>query len=304
MITKNVSIAIVLATASAIVNAQGDSSNTAARSVHAVKPWDDIATVLGSDDVDDEATFSISASQLDFGQDAILPPDVEASVDQFSFSFEVKVAKQAVTADTLIRDEEGNLVRMGEVAYSLLVASPTDRDSGTVALISVDHKTGETNGFVQKKGAKAMHIRQNKGRSIVSEEEAEFVPPAWACNVAKEHVDDPVRHRHLEEDGHHHDHHDQHHHDHEHEHEHDDHGLDGNDLSGSFENLRQSLRGTDVRHIGKRRKLQDANVGYSYEVDLHIEFDQQLVTNNGGLQETYNYINALMTMANQIYEHE
>jgi hypothetical protein len=119
--------------------------------------------------------------------------------------------------------------------------------------------------------------------------------------VDKEHhVDDTVRHRHLEEDGHHHDHHDQHHHDHDH----DNHGLDGNDLSGSFENLRQSLRGTDVRHIGKRRKLQDANVGYSYEVDLYIEFDQQLVTNNGGLQETYNYINALMTMANQIYEHE
>jgi hypothetical protein len=234
-------------------------------------------------------------------------------VDQSTFSFEAKVAKQAVTADTLIRDEEGNLVRMGEVDYSLLVASPTDRDSGTVALISVDRKTGETNGFVQKKGAKAMHIRQNKGRSIIAEEEAEFVPPAWACNVDKEHhvddtvrhrrkhVDDPVRHRHLDEDGHHHDHHV--HHDHHH-HEHDNHGLDGNDLSGSFEILRKSLRGTDVSHIGKRRKLQNANVGYSYQVDLYIEFDQQLVTNNGSLKKAYNYINALLTMANQIYEHE
>jgi hypothetical protein len=112
-------------------------------------------------------------------------------------------------------------------------------------------------------------------------------------------VDDTVRHRHLEEDGHHHDHHDQHHHDHDH----DNHGLDGNDLSGSFENLRKSLRGTDVSHIGKRRKLQNTN-GYSYQVDLYIEFDQQLVTNNGSLKKAYNYINALLTMANQIYEHE
>jgi hypothetical protein len=303
MIVKNLSIAIVLAITSTLSNAQGNSRNTIASGVHTVKPWDDIVTAIESDAVDAGATFTISASQVDFGQDSILPPDVEASVEESTFTFDVKVATPAVTADTLIRDEEGNLVRMGEVAYSLLVASPTDRDSGTIALISVDHKTGETNGVVQKKGAKAMHIHQSKGRSIVSEEEAEFVPPAWACNVAEEHEEDPLRHRHLEEDGHHHDH---HHHDHDHHHHgHDDHGLDGNDLSGSFENLRKSLRGTDVSHIGKRRKLQDANVGYSYQVDLYIEFDEQLViNNNNNLVQTYNYITALMTMANQIYEHE
>jgi hypothetical protein len=304
MIFKNLSIAIVLAITSSIVNAQDNSNNTIASSVHTVKPWDDIATAIESDAVDAEATFTISAAHVDFGQDAILPPDedamlppdVETSVEESTFTFDVKVATPAVTADTLIRDEEGNLVRMGEVDYSLLVASPTDRDSGTIALISVDHKTGETNGVVQKKGAKAMHIHQRKGRSIVAEEEAEFVPPAWACNVAEEHEEEPLRHRHLEEDDHHHD----HHHDHDHHH----HDLDGNDLSGSFQNLRKSLRGTDVSHIGKRRKLQDANGGYSYQVDLYIEFDKQLVTNNGDLEKTYKYITALVTMANQIYEHE
>mmetsp|Transcript_20667 Transcript_20667/g.34058 ORF Transcript_20667/g.34058 Transcript_20667/m.34058 type:complete len:644 (-) Transcript_20667:56-1987(-) len=193
---------------------------------------------------------------------------------------------------------------MGELAYSLLVPSATDRESGTMALISVDHKTGEANGIVQKtgSGAAAMHIRQKKGRSIVAEEEAEFVPPAWECTVAEEHEEDPLRHRHLEEeDGHHHD----DHHDHSHHHHDHDHGLDGNDLPGSFEHLRKSLRGADVSKIGKRRKLQDSNLPYSYQVDLYIEFDQKLVQNNGGsIQNTYNYINSLVTMANQIYEKE
>ena len=148
-----------------------------------------------------------------------------------------------------------------------------------------------------------MHIRQKKGRSIVAEEEAEFVPPAWECTVAEEHEEDPLRHRHLEEeeDGHHHD----DHHDHSHHHHDHDHGLDGNDLPGSFEHLRKCLRGADVSKIGKRRKLQDSYLPYSYQVDLYIEFDQKLVQNNGGsIQNTYNYINSLVTMANQIYEHE
>lgn len=306
MMFQNLSIAIVLAAIySSSVNAQSDSNNTSANIVRSIKPWDDIVTAIESDAFDAKATYTISASHMDFSQDAILPPDVEASIDESTFSFEVNVATPAVTADTLIRDEEGNLVRMGELAYSLLVPSTVDRESGTMALISVDHKTGETNGVVQKKGSKAMHIHQNKGRSIVAEEEAEFVPPAWECTVAEEHEEDPLRHRHLEEDDHHHHDHDDHdHHDHDHHHHHE-HGLDGNDLPGSFENLRKSLRGADVSKIGKRRKLQDANVNYSYQVDLYIEFDQKLIDNNGGkLANAYSYINSLVTMANQIYEHE
>ena len=299
MIFRNHSIAIVFATISAIVNAQGSSDTIALR------PWDDIAAAIDSDAVDNKATLTISASHFDFGQNAILPPDVEASIDESTFSFDVNIATSAVTPETLIRDEEGNLVRMGELAYSLLVPSDNDRTAGTVALISVDHKTGETNGIVQRKDSQAMHIRQKKGRSIVAEEEAEFVPPEWSCTVAEEHEEDPLRHRHLEEDAHdhehdhHHDDHSHHHHDHDH-----DHGLDGHDLPGSFEHLRKSLRGTDVSKIGKRRELQDTSEGYSYQVDLYIEFDQELVDVNGGLQQTYNYINALTVMANQIYEHE
>lgn len=301
MIFKNLSIAILLAATSTIVNAQGNSSNnTKASSVRTIKPWDDIATAISGDASDTKATFTILGSHMDFGMNDILPPDVEASIEESTFSFEVSVATPAVTADTLIHDEEGNLVRMGELSYTLLVASPADRDSGTMALISVDHKTGETNGIVQKKDLKAMHISQNMGRSIVAKEEAEFVPPAWACNVAEEHEEEPMRHRHLEEDGH--DHHD-HHEDHDHSHHHD-HGLDGKDLSGSFENLRKSLRGTDVSNIGKRRKLQDAIVGSTYQVDLYLEYDQAMVDQQGSKANAESYIIKLVTIANTIYEPE
>ena len=320
MIYQNLSIAIILATIySTIVNAQSNATSTSANIARAVRPWDDIVTAIESDAFDAKATYTISASHMDFSQNAILPPDVEASIDESTFIFEANVATPAVTAETLIHDEEGNLMRMGELAYSLLVPSSTERESGTMALISVDHKTGETNGIVQKKGSKAMHIHQHKGRSITAEEEAEFVPPAWECTVAEEHEEEPLRHRHLEEDGQHHhhddhDHHDHdHHHDHGHDHDHDhdhhhhhhDHGLDGNDLPGSFENLRKSIRGADVSKIGKRRKLQDANAGYNYQVDLYIEIDKELVDNNGGdISKAFAYVNSLVTMANQIYEHE
>ena len=303
MIFKNLSIAISLVTTTytTIVSAQGNYNNTRATTVRAVRPWDDIAAAIESDAVDAKATYTISASHLDFGQDAILPPDMEASIEETTFTFEVNVATPAVTADTLILDEDGNFVRMGELSYSLLVPSSTDREAGTMALISVDHKTGEANGIVQKSKAAAMHIRQKKGQSIVAEEEAEFEPPAWECTAADEHEEEPLRHRHLEEDGHHHD----HHHDHSHHHHNHDHGIDGNDLPGSFENLRKSLRGADVSKIGKRRKLEDPELDYNYQVDLYIEIDKELVANNGGsVDKAYAYVNALVTAANVLYESE
>eukprot|EP00986_Skeletonema_menzelii_P004070 scaffold1349_cov94-Skeletonema_menzelii.AAC.2 len=77
MMFQHLSIAIVLATTTyvTIVSAQGNFNNTRASTVRAVKPWDDIITALESDAVDAKTTYIISASQVDFGQDAILPPD-------------------------------------------------------------------------------------------------------------------------------------------------------------------------------------------------------------------------------------
>ena len=308
MMFKNLAIALVLATTSVLVVDAQDDSNSATTSASSsssrvIKPWDDIASAIEADAADSKATFTISASHLNFGQDSILSPEDEASIEENAFSFDVNVAIPAVTADTLISDEDGNVVRMGDLSYSLLVPSQSEFDDGTVALISVDHNTGEVNGFVQKKDStKGMLINQEKGRSITAVEGSEFEPPAWECSVTEEHENEPVRHRLLEGD-HHDDHsyegHD-HHHDHDvHIHNHD-HGLDAQDLVGSLENLRKSLRGADVS-FGDRRRLQGS---YQYEVKVYVEYDQTLVNYNGGQSNTINYINSLFTMANQIYEKE
>jgi hypothetical protein len=297
MIFRYLSVALVLAATSPIINAQGRSDS------RPVKPWDDIGSAIAAEAANSKATFTISASDVDFGTAAILDPNETAHIEESLFTFEVTVANSAVTPDTILLDDSGNYERMGETAYSLLVASPSDREDGTMALLSVDHKTGVAKGIVQKKGQNAMHIQQNKGRSITAEKEPEFVPPAWACEVEAEHTDDPIRHRHLTEDDHedhHHDHdlHDQHHHHHEHEH-----GLDASDLSIGVENLRKSLRGSDI--MNKRRKLQDSNAPYNFQIDLYIEIDDEFVSNNGGdLGASYAYVNTLITFANTIYEPE
>lgn len=306
---KNLAIALVLATTSVLVVDAQDDSNSATTSASSsssrvIKPWDDIASAIEADAADSKATFTISASHLNFGQDSILSPEDEASIEENAFSFDVNVAIPAVTADTLISDEDGNVVRMGDLSYSLLVPSQSEFDDGTVALISVDHNTGEVNGFVQKKDStKGMLINQEKGRSITAVEGSEFEPPAWECSVTEEHENEPVRHRLLEGD-HHDDHsyegHD-HHHDHDvHIHNHD-HGLDAQDLVGSLENLRKSLRGAD-ESFGDRRRLQTSP---SYEVKVHVLYDYALKAKNGGSDaNTINYINSLFTAASQIYASE
>ena len=290
MIFQYLSVALVLAaSSSSVVNAQGH-----------IKPWESIGSALA--DADSKATFTISASSMEFGLDAILSPDVEASIEESLFTFDVVVANPAVTPDTIMKDEEGNLVRMGELAYSLLIPSVSDQDDGTVALISVDHKTGVANGVVQKKDSDAMHIHQKSGRSITAEKEPEFEPPEWACTVADEHSDEPIRHRRLTENHHDHQDHDHEGHDHHHHHHHNDHGLDAPDLSTAVENLSKSLRGSDITR--KRRKLQN-NEDYSYWLDIHVEVDTQFVNNNGGtIESASNYVNALFTLANSIYEKE
>jgi len=306
---KNLAIALVLATTSVLVVDAQDDSNSATTSASSsssrvIKPWDDIASAIEADAADSKATFTISASHLNFGQDSILSPEDEASIEENAFSFDVNVAIPAVTADTLISDEDGNVVRMGDLSYSLLVPSQSEFDDGTVALISVDHNTGEVNGFVQKKDStKGMLINQEKGRSITAVEGSEFEPPAWECSVTEEHENEPVRHRLLEGD-HHDDHsyegHD-HHHDHDvHIHNHD-HGLDAQDLVGSLENLRKSLRGADDS-FGDRRRLQTSSL---YDVQVHVLYDQALINKNGGSEaNTINYITLLFTAANLIYSSE
>lgn len=293
----------------------------ASNSSHAIKPWEDIVSAIEADSADSNATYTIyaadsnatftiyaadsnatftaSASEvMDFGQDTILSPEDEASIEGDIFSFEVTVATSAVTADTLISDEDGNLVRMGDLSYSFLVPSLSELDAGTVALISIDHNTGEVDGIVQKKDfKKGMHISQEKGGSIIAVEEPEFIPTPWRCGVTEEHQNDPVvRHRLLKSYEGQDDHHDHDVHIHSH-----DHGFDSQDLGGSIENLRKSLRGVNVS-FGNRRRLKGK--GYDYVLNVYVQYDQDLVDTTAGIGGAFKYINLLFVLLNTIAEPE
>lgn len=67
--------------------------------------------------------------------------------------------------------------------------------------------------------------------------------------------------------------------------------------------LSSSLRGTKINPLGKRRRLSTAS--YNYQVDLYIEVNDLFITQSGGSMSTaVNYVNALVTAANVVYEKE
>jgi hypothetical protein len=66
-------------------------------------------------------------------------------------------------------------------------------------------------------------------------------------------------------------------HDHIH-HDSSDHYFDPSNIEDTIADLQHSLRGSEI-HLGKRRRLQGAS--FAYWVDLYIEIDYALCTDNG-----------------------
>jgi len=69
-----------------------------------------------------------------------------------------------------------------------------------------------------------------------------------------------------------------------------------------MESLTRSVRGIKVNPLNKLRRLQQA--AYNYEVQLFIEINNALVTKMGSLSNAVNYVNAMVTGANVVYEKE
>jgi hypothetical protein len=62
---------------------------------------------------------------------------------------------------------------------------------------------------------------------------------------------------------------------------------------------------TSPRYANHHRGLQAFHSNYLYQIDLHLDFDCELVLMNGGtLCSTFGYINALFTAANVIFHRE
>ena len=191
----------------------------------------------------------------------------------------------------------------------------TPCDNGNVILVSNDDEqdlvvltsnptTGETSGFVSSSGA-TYGVSQMQGGYTKAEPPTgtAAIPENWSC-----HMDAPPENRRLLTEGlPGHDHHDHDHHDHDHHaHDHDHFNLDN--LNEAFEKEGIRLRGSSTEDRPGRKLLyytDDFPKKYSYQVDVFIEYDSQLVANNGGTTAgVQQYIADLMAGANIIYEKE
>ena len=206
------------------------------------------------------------------------------------FSVSVYEPIPAVTKETTYSAFDGPREFVGELDHTILVADMDEEEDGTIAILSVNKATEQVNGIVQKKNGQKMKFTQTKGNKAWAFEAEEFIPPAWECGVG--HEEESAAGRRLIHDGDIKEYHD--HHDH-------DHNI-GSNIQDALDHIKEGLRGSNLR-IGKRRKLQTAG-SYTYQVDIYVEIDQTLVNDNGGIfnPNTINYVNALFTGANTIYE--
>lgn len=209
--------------------------------------------------------------------------------DKF-FAVNVREPVQAVTSETTFSAFHGPPERVGELVSTILVADngPDSEDEGTIGIISIDKETDEVNGIVQKKSGEKLKFIQKKGKKSKAFEAPEFFPPAWACGVATE----ERRSLSVEEI------HDMHE---ERDHEERDHPHHHNEkINQAFAYLSENLRGSKIQ-AGKRRKLQTTE-SYHYQVDLFVEVDQELENANDSTEKMIEYVNAIITGANTIFE--
>jgi hypothetical protein len=61
-------------------------------------------------------------------------------------------------------------------------------------------------------------------------------------------------------------------------HDHSDYDFDPSNIGNTFADLKQSLRGSELR-VGKRRRVQGAS--FAYWVDIYVEIDHALCNANG-----------------------
>ena len=212
-------------------------------------------------------------------------------------------ANPSVTKDTIISSPDGSM----SVPFSdfdsteiyIFVAANHQHSSGDFALVVVDVKAQRVDGLARRGGAggKLVKLHQAPGKStIVSKLDEADIPEDWECGASHELGSDT--HQHAKENfkgqvlslsDHHHV-------------GHDNHAEHGDFLSASLDNV-NAIFGTR-----RRRSLYPTDKFpqlYSYEVDLFIQIDQELVDqNNGNFSMAVAYVNALVTAASVIYEEE
>ena len=215
----------------------------------------------------------------------------------------IEATNSAVTLDTKIKDEHGNEFTVGEdiLLYTLLVTDiETAEGADTFAILAVNPETDDMHGIVEKRGQHGERVpykvkqskRENQGKATAIEE-MDLPVPDWHCDVGQDDVLEEEESREEEETlerklktGI----------EHSHHHLHDDHDL------STIEALAKSLRGIKFNPLDKPRRLETAS--YIFQVDMFIEIDNTLINLMGNLNNAINYVNALVSGANIVYEKE
>ena len=211
----------------------------------------------------------------------------------------------------------------------------SDDDEKDLVVLTSNPTTGETSGFVSSSGSTYGVTQMQDGYTKAKPPFGAMAnpetwrPDSWSCDYELPEENRKIiserqqaERRHLLEKGHDYDHdnnkhahnvhahddydhHDHHNHDH---HDHHDHHIDIDNLNEAFEKEGIRLRGSSTEDRPGRKLLyytDDFPKRYSYQVDVFIEYDSQLVANNGGTTAgVQQYIADLMAGANIIYEKE
>ena len=240
------------------------------------------------------------------------------------YEIDLIVADDSVRPNTSISDGNGNVSPASDYEISskiLLVAE--NRNAGDFALLVVSHDGVE--GMAQRAGEDLMHVHQSSGGAVTVTEQEKFVPPAdWTCGVGEDDIPDAssvqpgeASHRGLvaeaddlfgtshrqDRDHHGHAHHGHHYHDHHH-HGHD---FNSNNILSRLQTDLKENSATLRKTSSSRRALYPTDNFpnlYSYEVDMSIEIDNTLVTRNGDLAGAVAFVNALVSVASEIFEKE
>ncbi|KAL3761984.1 hypothetical protein ACHAW5_006490 [Stephanodiscus triporus] len=219
----------------------------------------------------------------------------QRSGSEANYQVQVREAMPAVTSTTTTSVRGGNSRYVDEDDIATMLVSD---EPDVFALIAVEKNGGKkANGIVQRDAEKIKITQNGSGAKTMATIAGAFNPPPLRCGYRPD-----TEGRSLFEDGH--DDHDHSAHDHHQDHSHD---FDPSKTDDALADLKHSLRGSEL-HIGKRRRAQ--GVGYDYHVDVYVEIDFALCAANGetcaeGIgTKTLNYVNALFTGANTIYETE
>jgi hypothetical protein len=210
------------------------------------------------------------------------------------FEMNVTLTSPSVTSDTSYSGMGGLSKAVTPSSIRYLVADGDNTD--VFALLAVDMETGTVRGLAQK-DHKLVSVAQDVGSDVVAND-VESTSKDWNCELAQLKLED-VEEQHGRRLGE----------DHEH-HQHASHHHTTN-IMDNLKDLATQL-GVGAHFQNQRRTTYQTDTfpsKWSYQVDLYIEVDTDMVNardpeDTENMPNTIEYINALFTAINSIYERE